>query len=315
MATYSQYFLLSLPLFAMVLIGYLVACWRHWRREWSEWASKFVFNVALPAMLFHVMSDWSSLPPLNARLLIAFFGSCFVVFFIGRAVASRFFHLDPVAQSVFAMGGIFSNNVMLGLPLAKATLGPIAIPSVALVVVFNALTLWTLVSVAIEWSRHAAFSLHGMGRLTVGIVTSPLVAAVILGIVFGFSGMKLPHLLDAALGVMSSIAGPAALLTLGMGLVHYGVRQGWQQSVAISFLKLILVPVVVWLMARALSLPPLETRVVVLLASMSVGANVYLMSIQFQSVQGPIAGALVLSTALASITTPLFLAATAALGN
>jgi predicted permease len=45
---------------------------------------------------------------------------------------------------------------------------------------------------------------------------------------------------------------------------------------------------------------------------MSIGANVYLMSIQFQTMQSVIASGMVLSTALAAITTPLFLAAMAA---
>jgi predicted permease len=133
----------------------------------------------------------------------------------------------------------------------------------------------------------------------------------LVGLAFGATGLKLPQWIDAVLAWLSSIAGPAALLALGMGLAHYGLRHGWQQSLAITSLKLVLSPLVVWLLALALRLPFIETRAIVLLASMSLGANVYLMSVQFQAVQGPIASALVLSTALASLTTPLFLALTA----
>ena len=68
---------------------------------------------------------------------LAFFGSCLIVFVIGRVIAWKFFALDGVGQSVFALGGVFSNNVMLGLPLAKVALGDAALPSVALVLVFN----------------------------------------------------------------------------------------------------------------------------------------------------------------------------------
>jgi len=46
---------------------------------------------------------------------------------------------------------------------------------------------------------------------------------------------------------------------------------------------------------------------VVLLASIAVGANVYLMSRQFQTLEGPVASSLLLSTGLAAITTPLVL--------
>ena len=63
----------------------------------------------------------------------------------------------------------------------------------------------------------------------------------------------------------------------------------------------------VYLIARLLHLPPMETSVVVLLASMSVGTNVYLMSRQFGVLEGPIASSLLLSTALAALTTPVVL--------
>ena len=100
----------------------------------------FVFAVAIPALLFRLMSDFSRLPRVDPRLLIAYFGSCFVVFALGRLIAQRVFRMDGVSQSVFALGGIFANNVLLGVPLAKITLGEASIPVVSLVLVFNALT-------------------------------------------------------------------------------------------------------------------------------------------------------------------------------
>lgn len=307
MSAFSQYFILSAPLFAIVLAGYLIARWPRWQSNWTAWASKFVFNVALPAMLFHLMSGMGSMPPVNASVLFAFFGGCLIVFIVGRVVAARLFALDGVSQSVFAMGGIFSNNVLLGLPMVKNTLGDAALPSAALVIVFNAFTLWTLVSVSIEWAKHGAFTIKGMGKMALGVITSPLVAGIVFGTLFGFSGLHLPQLADQALTFLSALAGPSALLILGMGLVQYGVRSNWQYGVAISTLKLIVFPLVVWLLAALFGLSPIETKAIVLLASMSIGANVYLMSIQFQTMQSAIASGIVLSTALAAITTPLLL--------
>ena len=96
-----------------------------------------------------------------------------------------------------------------------------------------------------------------------------------------------------------------ALLALGMGLAEYGIRAGWRISLAISSLKLVVQPLVVWSLALLIGLPAMETQVVVLLASLAVGANVYLMSRQFNTLEGPVASSLVLSTALAALTTPL----------
>jgi malonate transporter and related proteins len=310
MAAFLHYLELSGPFFGLVILGYGIARLSLWRREWTERASRFVFAVPLPALLFHMVSNRSKAAPVDARLLLAFFGGCFIVFIIGRVVGHFMFHLDGVAQSVFALGGVFSNNVLLGVPLARLTLGPAALPSVALVLVFNALTLWTLVSVSVEWARHGTLSLSGLRKTAIAVLENPIVIGILGGTLFNLMGLALPPAVDTALGVVGHLAGPLALLVLGMGISEYGIRSDWRQSVAICVLKLLVQPLVVWGLALALGLPPLERQVVVLLASLSVGANVYLMSSQFQTLQGPVASSLVLSTACAAITTPVLLALT-----
>ena len=60
-------------------------------------------------------------------------------------------------------------------------------------------------------------------------------------------------------------------------------------------------------LAVALGLPTMETQVIVLLASIAIGANVYLMSRQFKTLEGPVASSLVLSTGFAALTTPLLM--------
>jgi hypothetical protein len=117
----------------------------------------------------------------------------------------------------------------------------------------------------------------------------------------------LPDVIDRTLGLIGEAAVPLSLIALGMGLAAYRIREGWRVSVTITLLKLALQPAVVWLLAWALALPPLETQAIVMLASLPVGANVYLMSRQFDTLGGPVAASLVLSTALAAVTTPLIL--------
>jgi len=307
MNAFLQQIALAAPLFVLVFVGYGLMRFFKWPRSMSDSLTRFVFSVALPAMLFRLMSDFSKLPPVDPRLLLAFFGGCLIVFMIGRWVAWKLFGLDGVAQSVFALGGVFSNNVMLGLPLAKVALGEAAVPSVALVLVFNALILWTLVTVSVEWARHGSFSMRGFVQTTRAVLTNPIVAGILAGSLFGITGLPIPALIDAPLAMLGQPAPPLALIALGMGLAEYGVCEGWRISLAISAMKLLVQPLVVWLLAYWLGLPAMETQVVVLLASIAVGANVYLMSRQFQSLEGPVASSLLLSTGLAAITTPLIL--------
>jgi malonate transporter len=302
---------LATPLFVLVLAGYALTRWARWPATIDAALSQFVFSVALPALLFRLMSRLSEMPPIDARLLVAFFGGCFVTFAIGRLIAAKLFALDGAGQSIFAMGGVFSNNVMLGLPIAKLTLGDAALPAVSLVLVFNALILWTLGTASVEWSRSGSLSLAGFRSTASSVMRNPIIVGVLAGTAFGLTGWHLPMLVDVPLQMLGDCAPTVALIALGMGLARYGWREHATQSLAITALKLLVQPLVVWALALLIGLPSLETRVVVLLASMSVGANVYQMARQFHSLEAATAASLLYSTALAALTTPVFLALTA----
>jgi predicted permease len=181
-------------------------------------------------------------------------------------------------------------------------------PTVSLVLVFNSLLLWTLITVSVEWARHRELSVRRFARTMLSVVTNPVVAGILIGTAFGFTGLTLPGMVDATVHMIGEAAIPMSLIVLGMGLSEYGVRTGWRQSLAIAALKLAVTPFVVYLIARALALPPVESVVVVVMASLPVGANVYLMAREFNALEGPVASSLVLTTALAAVTTPLLLA-------
>lgn len=298
---------LTAPLFLLVFVGYALSRWGRWPKVASDALTRFVFAVAIPAFLFRLMSDFSRLPPVDARLLIAYFGGCAVVYVLARVVAARMFRMDGVHQSVFGLGTIFANNVLLGIPLAKIALGDAALATVSLVLIFNSFVLWTLVTVSVEWARNCDLSLRGIGKTARDVLTNPIVASILLGTAFGLSAIPLPHVVDETLQLMSQAAVPMSLMVLGMGLAEYGWRDGWRASVAISVLKLAALPLCVYALARALGLPLLETQAVVMMASLPVGANVYLMARQFGALEGPVASSLVLSTLVAAATTPLIL--------
>jgi malonate transporter len=298
---------LTAPLFLLVFVGYALSRWGGWSKVVSDALTRFVFGVAIPAFLFRLMSDFSQLPPVDARLLIAYFGGGFVTFGLARIVAARAFGMDGAQQSIFGVGTIFSNLVLMGIPLGKVTLGDASLPSISLVVVFNSLTLWTLVTVSVEWARNRDLSLGGIARTARDVITNPVVAGIMLGTGFGFTGLALPHMVAETLGLVAQTAVPLSLIVLGMGLAEYGVSEGWRPSLALSAFKLAGFPLAVYAIARVIGLPQLETQSVVMLASLPIGANVYLMARQFGALEGPVAASMVITVAAAALTTPLLL--------
>ena len=310
MAPTVQTLSITAPLFLLVGLGYLLARFGGWQGVVSDALAKFVFTVAIPALLFQLTSDFAKLPNVDAWLLLAYFGGTFVVYAIGFGIGRTVFSQHGVSASVFGMGGVFANTVLLGIPLTRVTLGERAIPAISLVIVFHSLVLWTLVSVSVEWVRHRTPSLLGLARTARGVALNPIVASILIGTGFGFTGLKLPEMLDRTISLLGDAAAPLSLIALGMSLQEFGVREGWRESLAMTTLKLAALPLVVYGLARALSLPPVETQAITVLAALPVGANVYLMAKAFGTLAGPVSSSIVLSTALSALTIPIVIALT-----
>jgi predicted permease len=295
----------------LVFLGYGLGRWGGWGKEASQALSSFVFLVAMPALLFRQMAGFGDLSGVDARLLIAFFGGCGLVFVIGRLLSWRLFGHDGTQQSVFALGGVFSNNVLLGIPIAHLLLSERHIPPVALALVFNALILWTLVTLSVEWARHGELSLRGIGNTVKGCSPTRWWPPSSAARAYGFAGLGIPGPIERPMAMLAAATGPMSLVALGLSLAEFGVRRGWQTSTTIAFVKLVLHPLAVWAIAIAIGLPRIETQAVVMMASLATGVNVYPMSRQFGALEGETSAALLLSTALSSVTVPLWIAATA----
>lgn len=306
-ALFIRQFELAVPLFILVALGYALVKGAGWSKSVSDGMNTFVFNLAMPALLFHLMSDLSSLPPVDTRLLAAFFGGCLLTFLVGYVLGGALFKLDGTGKSILGLGGVFSNNVLIGIPLAKATLGNASIPSVALILVFNSLTLWSLLSISIEWSKHGSMSVDGFKTTLIAISRNPIIIGIVSGACFGLTSWSLPPVLEHALVQVAEPSGALSLIVLGMGLAEYDVKSGWEQGLLIVALKLMIQPMVVWMIAIILGLPMMETKVVVLLASLPVGVNVYLMARQYKRLEGTVAASLVLTTVTSALTTPIIL--------
>ncbi|OCG69669.1 hypothetical protein A9G43_10505 [Gilliamella sp. Occ3-1] len=300
-------FLSTLPLFILILLGYLAVKIGRWQKTVTDSLTKFTFYIAFPIMLFQIMSHFSEQSQIDIKVLFVFFGGSFIVFAFGCLVASKLFKLTGSESTLFAMGGIYTNTVFVGIPIIKMLLGEKAIPIVAIIVIFNALILWTLATISIEFVQMGKFSGRSFIKALKNVSKNPIIIGIFTGIVVNYIGLPMPKFINQSTKMVSDMTAPLSLIVLGMGLAEYKIRDKLLITTSICILKLAALPIVTYIMGKLLGLPTLELQVVVLLSSVSIAINCYMMARQFEVLQGPIASSLLISTALSSITTPLIL--------
>jgi predicted permease len=103
----TQQMILSAPLFSLIALGYCLGRFAGWPEAASGVFNRFCFSIALPCMLFKVMSKFYQSPPVDMRLLIAYFGSCLLIYIVGRIVAKACLALMPSRHRYLALGVFF----------------------------------------------------------------------------------------------------------------------------------------------------------------------------------------------------------------
>ena len=144
---------LCAPLFSLVFIGWGLAKIRFIPEAAQKALGSVTFKLLMPALLFKMLSHLSEMPPADWRVLIPFFGSCLLLFFLARSFYGKLFRCGAAGTTVLAMAGIFGNNVQLGVPIVEVSLGQAAMPTISLLIVFNVLLLWTLAIASVEFGR------------------------------------------------------------------------------------------------------------------------------------------------------------------
>ena len=293
-----------LPVFGLIALGFICARTRFISSVAGQGLSQVVFNLAMPALLFRTVAtiDEQSLSPWP--LWVALFGGIAIVWVITTVIASTT-QLIAAAPACAAMGASFGNLAMLGLPLTLAHFGDRAALPVGLVLSIHAPVLWLAGVIHIEASGQGRLPpLLTIARQLAGqLIRNPIVLALLLGTLWRATGLGLHQVPDRFLELLGEAGIPTALVALGLTLAGYSLRGQWRGILILMSLKMLLLPLAVWLIARyVVGLEPFWIEIALVLAAMPTGANAYLFAERYATGTAAVSGGIALGTALSVVT-------------
>jgi len=293
-----------IPVFLIVLSGYLAARFRILGSESTDALNRFVFFVAMPVLLFHAVAGMEPAEFFNGPFIVAFSGSSIVI--MGAAmVVSRLVFRRPLPENTLAgMSSVFGNTVYMGIPISLIAFGDAALKPAIVASISQGVILIVPVIVFIEWGVQEEEAGGRILRdLLATLVRNPLIVAPALGLAWAFTGVPLPEPVGNFCDVLGAAAGPCALFALGLFLYGKPLHEGAAEVGAVVVLKLLLLPATAWLFLYHLfDIDPLWAKVGVLLAALPTGANCFVLAQQYGRFVQRTSAAILISTALAVIT-------------
>lgn len=233
----------TLPLFILILAGYLLRRKEVLTDSFVSIGTKIVFNISLPILLFTQISEADLTTLFNPKLILYVLLLTAVIIallwiIVPRVVPSK------ASQGAFIQGMYRGNFAILGVALALNMFGPKegAVTSLLLpftVPFYNAMAVVILtIFDPSEGDKKIPFK-----KILKGIATNPLIIGIVLGLPFSLLHIQLPVLVSKCLSPFASLTTPLALICLGGQCTIQSVKSNLKLSVSAAILKEIIIPV------------------------------------------------------------------------
>ncbi len=290
-----------LPVFLLVILGFILRRIGIFTDAFLATANKFCFLVPFSALMFYNIysTDWSNVS--GGKL--ALFAAIGILLSVGILLVIVPLAVKDNARRSVIIQGIFRGNYLLfGIPLTINLFGGITGAASVLVAVsipmFNVLAV-TVLTIFAPNSENKRLNVLGILR---GIVTNPLIIGCLVGAVFVLLQIKLPNALLAAVEDVSSIATPLALLVLGGQFQVTSLKRNAFALSAVNIARLMILPAVMIGCAVLIGFRGEELGAIAVLFSAPTAVSSQIMAYNMKA-DAELAGQVVVTTtALSSVT-------------
>jgi predicted permease len=298
-----------LPVVLLISIGFVAGRAGWVRAEAIKDLSNLVFMVLTPALLFRTMST-VHVEQLNFKPVAMYFVAALLLFggmLLWQGANRR--------AAVLALACTFSNTVMIGIPLVGLAYGQAGLVTLFTLISVHALVLLTLATIVLEMVAAREERAAGQGgqrnmALTVlaavksGII-HPVPLPIMVGLLFAQTGLSLPEVVDKPLHLLGSAFGPVALVLVGVTLTQVQVGPHLRGALGLSLLKNLALPGLVAALGLSLGMAGLPLTVMIVTASLPIGANVFLFAQRYEVAQDLVTASMAVSTVLGLATITL----------
>lgn len=231
------------PIFLLMLLGYFLKCIKIADKKGFDLINKLVFKAFLPTLLFYNIYKTETANVFDPKLVAFTIVGVLIVFIVGY-FAVLLFTKDNPKRGVMLQGFFRTNFAILGIPLVSYICGEQARGLASLMVAIIIPMFNILAVIALERFREGSGKLH-LPNLLKGMAKNPLIIGCVIGLVFFGFDIKLPFVIEKAVGDVASIATPLAIIALGAGFEFSGIK-GYAKEISIVLIaRLIVIPLIV----------------------------------------------------------------------
>ncbi|GAB2877099.1 AEC family transporter [Microbulbifer echini] len=291
------------PIFLMIIGGYLLKLKGIVRTSFIDDASRLVFHITLPALLFINIYSSDASPSKEIPLLTAGVLGTFLMLPLAWLLARP---IMPMDRSAFIQGAFRGNVAIVGLAWIQKAYGDTGVSNSAALVA--ALTIQFNVIAVVLFVLYNKETKFGWRILFWELVKNPLILGVFAAIVCRMLAIRLPEVLHDTIQYLASVSLPLGLICVGASMKMRTLMRSSPTALVASLLKLVVAPMVCLLIGLVLGMSPEYLGYLMLMAGSPCAISAFVMAHAMGGNSQLTANIVGLSTLLSVVTASIGLA-------
>lgn len=292
-----------LPVFVIIICGYGFKKSGFPGDDFWPGAERMVYYFLYPALLFSSSAGASWEFYSVASMVWAILGALFVMSSLLLLLRPKLAKKDAAFTSVFQGSLRFTSYI--GFAAAFSLFGDeglylAAVFITVMIPVVNVLCVMVLVRYGGQKS--------GWYWIFTTVIKNPLILACLAGMAFNLLGLQLPAMAENFTTIIGRGSLPLGLLAVGASLQVTAIKKAGREVVYASLLKLVLMPLLMWLCCTLLEVDKLSTAVAVLFAALPGSPLSYILAKQLGGDTGLMSSIIAVQTGISMVSLPVVIA-------
>ena len=295
-----------IPIFAIIILGLFSRRIGFIQPAFLEPANRLVYHLAIPAMIFRSISRASLKTQFDITVLTITVLSVPAVFVVAWAIG----YIARVRRKqigAFIQSSFHGNLGYIGLAVAYYYLGDKGFVRASIIAGFIMILQNFLAVIVLQLYSTDISEKKSKTNLAWKILGNPVILSAMAGILFSFTEMPIPLVIDRILDIISGLALPMALLLIGASLSFKLIRLQILLVLSSSIMKLILLPGLGFILYRLLDVAPQDFLPGLILLASPTATISYVMAKELGGDTDFSVAAISISTILSAITFSIWL--------
>lgn len=234
----------TMPIFLVMVIGYILKQIGMLNDNFVTVANKFNFKVTLPFMLFKDIAgvDIKAVFDIKYVLFCAIVSTiCFWVVWGTAKLLVR----DKTIRGAFVQSSFRGSAAVMGLAFIQNIYGSSAMGPLMIVSAVPLYNIFSVIVLTFEANDSTGIDKKAKIRQAgINICKNPIILSILAGLIVGLLGIQFPTLVNKTVSNVAQMATPLALITIGAGFEGRKALAKIAPTMASSMIKLVLQPLV-----------------------------------------------------------------------